>query len=431
MRGNLLIILCGAVALLPRLQIAETARIEFRGRYLGQEPPGRKPQAFAPDLFSIWGDYGFHLQTSVVFSSTGRELFFTNQVLPSVKGRSCSVLFMESVDDRWTDPSPVSFSSEYSDSGIFLSPDGRLVYFNSTRPVKGGGRSKDADIWFVEKRGRGWSAPKRLSPPVNGPFNDVGGAVTVSGSLFFSSDRQDGAGSYDVYSAKFAGGSFADVQNLGGAVNTAAAEYVVCVAPDSSFLIFYRMGSPETEDSRLYVTFRTASGAWTAAKSMGDHIAGLNASGASISQDGRILFLLCQGQGMYWLRTDIINYLRMNDLDISAALLNSFNESGVDAAVLTYNELKQKHAGYVDIDESLLNEMGYRLMDADRIMVAIDFFSIVIAIFPNSWNAYDSLGEAYVAAGDIDAARMSYQRSLELNPDNQNAIDALRMLGKR
>jgi len=48
---------------------------------------------------------------------------------------------------------------------------------------------------------------------------------------------------------------------------------------------------------------------------------------------------------------------------------------------------------------------------------------------PNSWNAHDSLGEAYRKAGRTSDAVRSYERSLGLNPDNANArkmLEALR-----
>jgi len=431
MRRFLFIVLCWVGALLLRAQAAEINGVEFRGHYLGQELPGHKPQVFAPDLFSIWGSYGFHLQTSIVFSPTGRELFFTNHVLPSVRGRSCSILYMERTNDLWTEPRLTSFSSDYSDSGVFFSSDGRVGYFMSTRPSEGRGGPKDADIWFVEKRGGGWSAAEPITPPVNGPFNDIGGGVAANGTMFFSSDRPGGKGSFDIYSARFFEGSYADPQNLGEAVNTHAAEYAVCIAPDSSFLIFCRNGSTEKENTGLYVTFRTVDNNWTRARSMGDHIIGLNASGASISPDGRYLFIFGNGDGMYWLSTDLIEYLKTADLDISDALLRSLFHSGMSAALLTYYDLKQKHAKYVDIDEFLLNQRGYQFLQANKIKEAIGLFSISVAISPDSWNAYDSLGEAYLAAGEIESAMVSYRRSLELNPDNQNAIDVLKALEKR
>ncbi len=49
---------------------------------------------------------------------------------------------------------------------------------------------------------------------------------------------------------------------------------------------------------------------------------------------------------------------------------------------------------------------------------------------PNSFNVYDSLGEAYMAKGDKENAIKNYKKSLELNPDNENAKDMLQQLQK-
>ncbi len=39
---------------------------------------------------------------------------------------------------------------------------------------------------------------------------------------------------------------------------------------------------------------------------------------------------------------------------------------------------------------------------------------------PESWNAYDSLGEAMLAAGKTEKARALYEKSVAMNPDNEN-----------
>jgi len=53
-----------------------------------------------------------------------------------------------------------------------------------------------------------------------------------------------------------------------------------------------------------------------------------------------------------------------------------------------------------------------------------------LKLFPESWNVYDSLAEAYAVKGDTGLAIQYYERSLELNPDNQNAKDRLKKLKK-
>jgi cytochrome c-type biogenesis protein CcmH/NrfG len=47
-----------------------------------------------------------------------------------------------------------------------------------------------------------------------------------------------------------------------------------------------------------------------------------------------------------------------------------------------------------------------------------------------SFNVYDSLGEAYMINGQAEYAIKNYEKSLALNPDNTNALEMLKRLGK-
>jgi len=48
--------------------------------------------------------------------------------------------------------------------------------------------------------------------------------------------------------------------------------------------------------------------------------------------------------------------------------------------------------------------------------------------YPKFWNGYDSLAEAFAIAGQKEQAIENYQKSVELNPQNQGGIDALKKL---
>ena len=72
--------------------------------------------------------------------------------------------------------------------------------------------------------------------------------------------------------------------------------------------------------------------------------------------------------------------------------------------------------------------MGYWLLGKKRIEEAVEIFKMNVEDFPNSANAYDSLGEAYMTKGDKELSIKNYKRSLELNPNNANAVENLRRL---
>ncbi len=78
-----------------------------------------------------------------------------------------------------------------------------------------------------------------------------------------------------------------------------------------------------------------------------------------------------------------------------------------------------------------LNVMGYDLLNEKRVTDAIEVFRANVILHPGSWNAYDSLGEGYALAGDVKAAVSNYEKSVELNPKNENGKQALAKLKKQ
>lgn len=82
---------------------------------------------------------------------------------------------------------------------------------------------------------------------------------------------------------------------------------------------------------------------------------------------------------------------------------------------------------YIDA-EPQLNSLGYALMAKKRVEQAIELFKLNVSAFPQSANAYDSLGEAYTVAGNKGLAIKNYEKALELNPNLSSAIEALKKL---
>jgi uncharacterized membrane protein len=114
---------------------------------------------------------------------------------------------------------------------------------------------------------------------------------------------------------------------------------------------------------------------------------------------------------------------------IAEMLSTTIASSGVDAAVKQYRELEASasHTTY-NFDEDQLNGLGYQLINQKKFGDAIRIFQLNVQAYQQSSNAYDSLGEAYMDAGDKVQAIASYRKSLELNPKNANAVSMLRKL---
>lgn len=103
-------------------------------------------------------------------------------------------------------------------------------------------------------------------------------------------------------------------------------------------------------------------------------------------------------------------------------------DEGVQSAVAWYQQARQESlSGYAyGVDE--LNNLGYHLLWRNQLDDAIEVFRLNIEAYPDDANTYDSMGEAYMLRGDKKLAIMHYEKSLELDPSNQNARTMLAQL---
>lgn len=77
------------------------------------------------------------------------------------------------------------------------------------------------------------------------------------------------------------------------------------------------------------------------------------------------------------------------------------------------------------------NTIGYKFLEEKKFNEAIDVFALNVKLNPEEWNVYDSLGEAYALAGQKELAVKNYEKSLALNPKNENGITALAKLKQK
>ncbi len=99
-----------------------------------------------------------------------------------------------------------------------------------------------------------------------------------------------------------------------------------------------------------------------------------------------------------------------------------------DAALAGYQKLKNANPDSTTINEDRLNTFGYQLLGNGQKEEALSVFRINAILYPKAFNAFDSLGEMYLLMGQEDLGIQNYEKSLELNPGNVNATDALKRL---
>ncbi len=91
--------------------------------------------------------------------------------------------------------------------------------------------------------------------------------------------------------------------------------------------------------------------------------------------------------------------------------------------------MKQRESTTYAFDsENQLNMLGYALIRYGRLDDALAIFHLNADVFPNSWNVYDSLGEAYLLKENTEQAVHYLEQSLTLNPDNTHAAEMLAAL---
>ena len=257
----------------------------LKGPYLGQKPPGMRPEIFAPEIIST----GFR-ENCATFTGGGKELYF------GLIGSPFSViLYMKLEENQWTRPEVVPVIGKYSNFDFTLSPDGKKVYFTSYRPLSGKGEPSDRrNLWFIEKTDSGWTEPRIITFPANN-YDAVYPSVAANGNLYFfisESNEKD----TDIFYSKQINGKYSEPIRLGDEINSSYNDWDAYIAPDESYIIF---GSAERPDgfggSDLYVSFRNDAHTWTKAVNMGDEI---NSSEYEIcpyvTPDGKYFFFTSQ-----------------------------------------------------------------------------------------------------------------------------------------
>ena len=106
---------------------------------------------------------------------------------------------------------------------------------------------------------------------------------------------------------------------------------------------------------------------------------------------------------------------------------SELGRQGFSHAPDVYAAMRKENPNF-KLDETTVNSWAYDLMADSHLPEAIDLFKLNVQIYPDSGNAFDSLGEAYMKSGQKQLAIESYGKSLEKDPTNANAREKLKEL---
>jgi len=113
---------------------------------------------------------------------------------------------------------------------------------------------------------------------------------------------------------------------------------------------------------------------------------------------------------------------------ISEVLMDLVLADSIQAAINKYHDLKKNKSNDYNFKESQLNSFSYQLLQVGKIDQAIALLKLNAESYPESYNVYDSMGEAYMIKGNKEEAIKNYEKSLKLNPKNKNAEENIKKL---
>lgn len=110
--------------------------------------------------------------------------------------------------------------------------------------------------------------------------------------------------------------------------------------------------------------------------------------------------------------------IRLMNLIPLAALIEG---KSIDEVSVISSEFKKGKASLYNVSETAVNDLGYGYVKANKEIEAFKIFELNTLLYPEAWNAFDSLGEQQLKLGRKKEGLENYRKSLLLNPENENA----------
>lgn len=259
--------------------------------YFGQVTPVDSAELFAPGLISDTAKKA----RALAISPVGDEVFFSTGVWPRSK-----IMYMKKNGGKWSSPDTASFSGSCWATEPAFSPDGRYLYFSSSR---GKPDISYYSLWRVKKSGDGWSEPVNIFDIGGDTIWEFHPGITNDGSLYFCYwDSKKSTG--DIFMSECNDEGCSDPLRIGSPVSTGYNDADPFISPDESFMIFSsdRPGGYGGLDQ--YTSFRNNDGTWTDLKNTGPEF---NTEGddydMDITPDGKYILLYVKNN-VYWLPAD-------------------------------------------------------------------------------------------------------------------------------
>ena len=296
---KLLQLFLALIILLPQLILSQNKN-EPGWEYFGQNPPGVKPEIFAPGIISGLG----RIHCFPTFSENLKEIYW--MTIPP------KIFLSKYENNKWTEPETPVFSMGILCLRPVFSYDNQKIFFASNLPDGYG----SLDIWYIEKTDYGFSKPKNIGAPVNSDKFEAQQTFTEKGAIYYNGYVEGKRWNRGILRSRYENGKYQNPEILNEPINiidTNAVDYTPFISKDESFLLFSSNRHNVTqEDCRIYICFRDSTDHWSNPINI-NNITGFDSDCRDpyISPDQKYLFF-SSGENIYWVSTNIIDDIKVN-----------------------------------------------------------------------------------------------------------------------
>lgn len=271
------------------------------------------------------------------------------------------------------------------------SPDGTRILYHAPGP------SGSDDLWTVGADG---GEPRVL---LGSPKDDRQGAWSPDGRRIVLASRRDGD-DFEIYVVDLNGDVWTQL------TDNQVDDYTPSWSPQGDRVVFQ---SPRAGRWTILTVNVDGTGekALTRYPMQWDPV--WSHDGAEIyfnsARDGR--------RGIYVMNADGTYPRKLTNTD-PGAFVRAVREAGVDRAAGLFRGAHAANAGAVYFYEREVQYLGESYLEMGDLRRAAVLFQINVEAYPESSSAHADLGTAHLAAGQIGPAVESFERAVELDPEN-------------
>jgi hypothetical protein len=256
--------------------------------YFGLASPGNKIEIFAPGIVSMKNAD----ENSLAISPIGDEVFFSRGDWPKTK-----IMHIKKIANRWTSPEVAEFSTKCYATEPAFSPDGKYLYFSSSKGMKD---INNYSIWRIRKTASGWSEPLKVIDIEDSTIWEFHPTVTNDSVYFCKWDSTHKAG--EIFKSTYSEDIYSKPEKV-TLFNIQSSDANPFVDPHGSYLITTSKVENSTTGHDVYIFYKKGDASWSEPVRFGDAFnTKADEHSFDISPDGNFLFIYKQGD-VYWTET--------------------------------------------------------------------------------------------------------------------------------